>query len=175
MFIDTESTVDKEALREYVLQRLEKFEARASQLVAGGGNFWEQLHNHIASQEEEQKTEAFKVEAQIKELPAFISGWIQNSVETSERFEFFISTKAEEIQSGDQKHDYFWAMQIRHDQLIALLKVLETLLKHIKAWTLLEPEKVVEDSVFQGLKEYSIEDQIYLEAENIHRQRKDML
>lgn len=178
MFIDEKSGVDREALRTHVLGELERMREALSQLLTGERyhGFWEGVHNSIVEIDDQQKKEPLlKVESQLKNLPEFIDTWIQSAVESSERFEFFVSAKAEDVASGDQQHDYFWALQIRHDQLVGLVTVLSTLLDHIKSWVEMEPREVVEDGVFLGLTEYSVEDQIYLEAEQIHKKREKLL
>src|SRR5690606_25371296 len=112
---------------------------------------------------------------EIDTLPKYIQSWIDKSVDSPERFEFFVGSKAEEISTGDEKKDYFWAMQIRHDQLIAVTRVIGRLLEIIEKWVVLDPAAIYQEEVFQGLSEYSIEKQVYLEAENIHKSRQESL
>src|SRR5690606_33816058 len=104
-------------------------------------------------------------------LPQYIESWIARSVDSNERFEFFIAAKAEEIKSGDQSRDYFWALQIRHDQLIAVVRVSSRLIEVLQKWITQSPDEVIDDELFHGLVETNLEEQIYLEAENIHKQR----
>jgi hypothetical protein len=63
-------------------------------------------------------------------------------------------------------------LAIRHDQLIALIRVLNKLIGHMNRWVLMKPDKVMDDGVFWGLSEYPVEKQIYLEAEKVHQERE---
>lgn len=178
MFIDENSAIDKEALRQYINNELLRVFKLAEMYVNGEDYqlFWQELHNKIGVLEDKKEKEKLVgVESQLKDLPEFIYKWIESSVESVERFDFFIATKAEDIGSGDQQHDYFWALQIRHDQLVALVKVLDTLMGHMKNWVKMSAGSVLSDGVFLGLTDYSVEDQIYLEAEKIHKQRENLL
>lgn len=179
MFIDNNSEIDREAMRLGVLKELTQLKDRFSHLIFDEGNqsFWKTLHDCIATQLEDQleKDKALNLETQLRNLPQYVDQWIQTSVDTTERLEFFISAKAEEIKSGDQQKDYFWAMQIRHDQLVAVVRVLSKLYNELNQWINLQPSMVVDEPVFQGLLDYSIEDQIYLEAENIQKTRAEKI
>lgn len=175
MFIDHNSDIDKEALRQFVLKELGQLKLAYSETILGQSQtvFWNNLHDAIVTKigNNQELDKALVLEGQIHNLPAYIDQWIQTAVDSTERFDFFISAKAEEIKSGDTMHDYFWALQIRHDQLTALVRVLSRLYNEITQWLLLEPSAVIDSPIFQGLLDYSIEAQIYLEAENIQRLR----
>jgi hypothetical protein len=175
LFIDKNSNIDKDAMRLYVMAKLMTFRDEFNVLLKNHDHsaFWESLHNKIVSlPDDSEKNSYLKVESQILRLGDFIDTWIHTAVDSPERLEFFVQVKATEIRSGDAHHDYFWALQIRHDQLVAMVKVLETLREVISKWVNMPPEKVINSGVFQGLTEYSVEDQMYLEAENIQRQRE---
>lgn len=178
MFVDENSNIDKEALRSHVLEALERIKNEANRLISAPSvyTFWTGLHDQIASLEDTTfQDQARVVETQLKTLPVFIAKWMEMSVDSAERLDFFIASKAEEIKSGDRVRDYFWALQIRHDQLIALVRVLDRLLSVLRDWVKAAPDKVLDDPVFAGLCEYSIEDQVYLEAETIHKLRKKIV
>jgi len=178
MFVDENSDIDREALRLYILNELNRIK-KLTQLYLTDDryhSFWEAIHNYINQiSEETKKQNLVQVESQLHNLPDFIDKWIHTAVDTDQRFEFFILAKAEDIKSGDQPHDYFWALQIRHDQLVGLIRVLNKLMEHIKRWTTLPADQVISDGVFLGMTVYSIETQIYLEAENIHKNRDKLL
>ncbi len=178
LFIDEKSGVDKEALREYVLGKLKDLLATTEGLLHDekSSKFWDAAKNSLTEIEDENEKEEFESALeQVVEVDQFIKSWIQNSVESSERFEFFILTKAEEVSSGDQAKDYFWAMQIRHDQLVALVRVLEKLVEHMNEWLQIKPNELFNSPVFAGLCEYGLEDQVYLEAESIAKQKNKFL
>jgi hypothetical protein len=42
----------------------------------------------------------------------------------------------------------------------------------MKIWVTLRPDKILEDPVFAGLTKYGIEDQVYMEAEQVYRERQ---
>jgi len=176
VFIDSKSNIDKEALRKYVLDELELQAKRCEGLLSGEDQekFWNKLHDLIVVNEK--NTGAWlNLEKQLTSLPEFIKSWIETTVDSPERMEFFILSKAEEIRSGDKERDYFWAMQIRHDQLVALIRVVSMLITRLEKLIKLPVDEVLEDPVIQGLTEKSVEDQIFLEAQKIHQDRKKQM
>lgn len=168
-------SIDQEALRQYTANRLKQLKEQAFELTQDSTNisFWQQLHDHIAlNTSDTEKSMLIKVESQLKHVSDFIQGWYDTAVDSPERLEFFIRSKAAELKSGDKDNDYYWAIQIRHDQLVGLIHVLEHLVKHLKRWIKLSPEQVLNDPVFQGMTRYTLEDQVYLEAQKVHKQRE---
>lgn len=177
MFVSSSSVVDKEALQEYVLKKLRESRDRADYLInsSHGATFWNEFHQEILNQRDSDNYQGLvNVEGQINKLSMFIDTWISNAVDTKERFEFFIMTKAQEIGSGDEQKDYFWAMQIRHDQLVGLVRVLTSFLNHLESIVQNGAIKALRDPVILGLIDYSIEDQVYLEAEKVHVEREKL-
>lgn len=177
LFVDTSSKIDQLALREFAHKRMNQLLVQVRFLLTSSDNadFWNQLHILIVSKSESEKKQLLRVESQLLHLDSFIDEWIRMAVESDERFAFFVKTKAEEIDSGDEKKDYFWALQIRHDQLIAILRVLELLLIRVEEWVEMKPDEVVRDGVFLGLEDSSIEEQIYLEAEKVKIERDNLV
>lgn len=176
MFVDENSSVDREALRNYINTQLSELKVHAQELITDSTkiSFWNKLRDNVITLNEasESEKEAYTLLInQICNLPKYIDKWRVTSVDTTERLEFFVASKAEEINSGDQEHDYFWALQIRHDQLISVVRVISRLLETIEKWVTQQPIYVLDDPVFQGLLEYDIEEQIFLEAKFIHEQR----
>lgn len=177
LFIDENSGIDKAALRQYTASELEKILTQVERLVYGTENqkFWDGLQAAIVLDYQGDKKESLlKVWSQLKNLNHFVRGWRETAVDSDERMEFFIQSKAVEIKSGDEKKDYFWALQIRHDQLIALVKVVSDLVGWFEKWVKMPPAEVVKDESFQSLTRQSVEDQVYKEAEAIHLQRDKM-
>lgn len=176
MFIDQAGNIDRETLRVETKATLQELKTQAEYILQKREHtrFWDYLHQVIGrdAANEEEKIAWLDVEAQIHGLPHFIETWIRTSVESAERLEMFIRLKAAEIKSRDENKDYFQALGIRHDQLVGLLVVLKTLMLHLQRWVQMRVEEVIEDEVFLGMVETSIEEQVYLEAENVYRRRK---
>jgi hypothetical protein len=175
-FIDKAGRVDLERLRTKTLASLQELKSQADYLLQKRDNkpFWDYLHQVIVREagDDDQKIAWLDVEAQIHGLPHMIETWMRTSVESSERMDIFVRLKAAEIKSHDEQKDYFTAIEIRHDQLIGLVKVLSTLMTHLERWVLMRAEEVIDDEVFLGIAEATVEEQIYLEAENEYRLRK---
>ncbi len=174
LFVDAKSNVDKEALRQYVARELEILLDRIEVVLYGdrGKEYWDGFHNMVGLwKNEKKKTKWLKVEAQLINLDKFVKGWVTTSVETPERFEFFVLSKAEEIASGDQQHDYFWALQIRHDQLVALVEVLTEYVKLVEELIRRSPKDVVDEKRLKGLADKSMEELVYFRAEKINKDR----
>lgn len=179
MFIDENSKIDREALRQHVLTELKRLKEISQQLIIEEKHqtFWNSLRDTVAVIEvdEETRNNYKNLILELTNLDKYIEKWITTAVDTDHRFEFFIASKAEEIKSGDAERDYFWALQIRHDQLVAVVRVISRLLEILSSWVNQDSNSVIEDPLFQGLVETSLEEQIYLEAENIHNQREKHL
>jgi hypothetical protein len=81
----------------------------------------------------------------------YIQHWRETAVDSPERFEFFLKSKAEEIRSGSELEDYTRAIAIRYDQLTGLIRVLRMLLNHMVRFTGSPIPEVIEDPIFIGL------------------------
>jgi hypothetical protein len=175
IFIDASSRVDREGLRRFVLSEMEQCKQKADSVCTERIEFWDRLKT-AAGQNlfDEEKEKALKVIDQLVHLPQFILTWMTTALDSQERFEFFVMTKAHELNSGDQHKDYYWALQIRHDQLVGLVRVVEMLLDKMKLWMSLRPKEVFDDPVFSGLTEFNVEQQIFLEAERIYKERQTL-
>lgn len=168
--------IQSEEVRHNTLTKLKAINEQLAYLWQGPyRQFWIQLHHYLLHWEDPlERQNLLDVEAQLVTLPVFIETWIKTAVETPQTWEFFILTKAQEINSGDRDRDYFWALAIRRDQMVGLVRVLETLTTDIKVWVTKQPKDLVEDSVFLGLTEKNIEKQVYLEAEKVHRELESL-
>jgi hypothetical protein len=173
MCIDSHNKVDRESLRRYVGEQLSIYKQVAQRVCIDRRIFWDNAsglaQKSLFSKEAEATLSAIQ---QLVHLPLYIQLWIDTAVDTSERFDFFVLTKAHEMKSGDQEHDYYWAMQIRHDQLVGLVRVLGMLLDKIEVWVSGTPQQLFEDPVFLGLTAVGIEEQVYLEAEKVYKERQ---
>lgn len=175
MFVDSQSRVDREGLRTYIVGQLTQMKAEAEKVCVDRAAFWNKaLVSARAQLFGTEQTKAVTTIRQLSSLPQFIQTWSDTAVESPERFDFFVLAKAHELKSGDQQKDYFWALQIRHDQLVALVRVLDMLLDKMKLWVSLKPHQLFDDPVFAGLTEYGLEDQVYLEAEKVYKERQQL-
>ena len=171
LFISSTSSVDKESLQQYVLSQLTKLKGRVDVVIEGDEykQYWGEVESLVAG-----NLKARGAVQQVKRLSEYIKIWIKTSVDSNKRFEFFILTKAQEIDSGDQKKDYYWAMQIRHDQMVALVRVITNVVSQIEVLVDRPSKELIKDPLIKGIIEHSIEDQVYLEAEKVHSEREKL-
>jgi hypothetical protein len=174
LFVDEFGMIESQRLQSECKSRLKTINEKIRYILEGPkAEFWEKLHARIIKIDNVDEKQAYlKIEAQLRTLPTFIDTWGQTSVETPERWECFVMMKAQEIKSGDKNHDYFWALAIRHDQMVALIRILDTLETELEGWLKMDILSVMENEKFWGLAEYPIEKQIYLEAEQVHKERE---
>lgn len=162
----TELKIDKEKFRALVYREL--LEIRKGYDLfkhsSDGEKLFSSLRNSIGLMENQLTREKYlKALRQIEGISEYINDWINLSVDSNERFDFFILAKAQEVNSGDPQKDYFWALHMRHDQLLGLIKVLKQFIGHLKRFVSLPINRVLNDEVFVGLLERSLEDQVKLE------------
>lgn len=173
-FVFEDHQIDKEALRRYIFDELSSLNDYFHSVLhdTTSSFFWNQIRSYIATEipKKEQKPYYLTLN-QIENVHQFIEGWITSAVESPERMDFFVLSKASELKTGDMNRDYFWALQIRHDQLVALVKVLRSLKIHMDKWIKLSPQDFVANPVYLGMIDYPIEEQVYIEAEKVYRER----
>lgn len=130
----------------------------------------QRVNDHCVVENDEICKNAVK---EIINLNKNIENWITEAVENAQRFEFFILSKASEIASGNQDKDYYYAMMIRHDQLLAVVKVFQ---KMLSWWDELKSiddlNLMVKSEYFKYFGENSSEKMIFREAELIYSNRK---
>lgn len=172
-FLKSDGTVDTDALIKETRRVLTQIKQEVEMVLnSDKGQRWlNELTNTLAFNASDNKEALVTVKNQICELPEFCQQWIDLAVANNETFVFFVRTKAQEIYSSDTQKDYYLALYIRHDQLVALIRVLTKLVKELKRWLELPASKVIFDPVFVGLVDYALEKQIYLEAEAIYKAR----
>jgi hypothetical protein len=172
-YVDLNGKIDALSLRQDVKVELDKLKIQIEYLLGGTHRqFWELLHHHLVRIEDDnEKQQYLEIEAQLTTLPEFIETWIKTAVETLETFDLFVMIKASEVKSGNKDGDYFWALAIRHDQLLGLTRVIKALTENLNRWVTMQPNEVMTDGVFWGISQYNIEKQIYLESEKVHQER----
>jgi len=110
---------------------------------------------------------------EIKSLPNYVSHWITDLVDSQERFEFTIMTKATEINSSDPEYNYFYALLVRHDQLLAAVFVFRQDLVNLTHLTKLDLDPSIIDSpAFNYFTTHNFQDRVYFMAQEIFAQRK---
>lgn len=174
IFVNKNSAIDKESLRTYALNKLSNNRDMMQALMAKP--IWEKLHNAVGSEENKiQLAKYRKSQAQLLGLCGFIDSYIKAALDSSERFELFVQVKAIELKSKNQRNDYFWALQIRHDQVVASVEVVEKIVKLVNSWSKMSVDEILKDKEYINLAHTSIEDQVYLEAERVYKERNKIL
>ena len=174
IFVDKNSAIDKKSLRTYALNKLKNNRDMMQVLMAKP--IWEKLHNVVGSEKNKiQLTKYRKSQSQLLGLCGFIDSYIKTALDSLERFELFVQVKAIELKSKDQQHDYFWALQIRHDQVVAVVEVVEKIVGLASSWSGMSVDKILKDEEYIKLTHTSIEDQVYLEAERVYKERNKIL
>jgi hypothetical protein len=173
-FLRSDGTVDTEALVTETKETLTQIKQKIELVLnSDKGQRWlNELTNILAFRTEGDKEELMTVKKQLSELPEFCQQWIDLAVANNETFIFFVRTKAQEIFSNDTKKDYYLALYIRHDQLVALIRVLTNLTVELERLVELPVSQVIKDPIFYGLVDYALEKQIYLEAEAVYKTRQ---
>ncbi|MFC1653979.1 hypothetical protein ACFL1M_03995 [Patescibacteria group bacterium] len=170
IFINEKNIVQKESLRVYVLGQLEKNKNLLSSLL--DNSFWQDLHNSIGSLDEGGlKERSRKAESQAISLPSFIESYVKTALDSPERFDLFVKIKASELEGDDQEYNYFWALQIRHDQVLALVRAIEDVVGVVLELVKKSPNEALNNNDFLSLAESSIEDRVYVEAEKVYKER----
>ena len=97
-------------------------------------------------------------------------GWLQDHLSTHEVFERSVRSKAYDISSGDHHADYYKALLIRRDQLLAARDVFREYT--FKLRDIFTDQR---DQVLESLKKFNFEEGIYLRAVEYSRAREQAL
>ena len=130
---------------------------------------WTKLSDQAAIAQNDDHLKACQA---ITTLDKQVQYWIKEGVETPQRFEFFILSKAAQLNSGDQNRDYYHAMLIRHDQLLAVNHVLGQAIKHITNCLKLPQQEIRNSDDFRFFYLRTIEERIFKTAQLIYKTRK---
>lgn len=166
--------LDKHKLQQFVLKHLDNISSQLDYYLYSPKyqKFWHHLRDHcVISLNQELCINGVK---EIEKTADQVKDWLKESVESSERLEFFILSKACEIASGDKEKDYYHAQFIRHDQLLAVVIVFGQAYEHILAMLELPSNKIYNSVHFNFFQEKSIEARIYEKAEQFYQVRKDI-
>jgi hypothetical protein len=173
VYYNEEGAIDATALRTQTKAALIKLLQTVSFIKSSERfeAFWKNMHLTVHEEPYKKNVVYAKTELTLLRLDQFIETWIQSAVESKERFDFFVQAKASEIDGSDPDENYYKALGIRHDQLLALVRVLQVLVTLMQTWATIPIDNVLESPEFQGLLETPLETQIFLEAEAIANQR----
>jgi len=160
----------KERLRTYVYDQLQTIQARVDNLIYSNDKteFWQKVHDLAYLSKDTQAissiNQIFLISKSIKEI---ISQYLKDSY----TLELSIKLKAAEISSGDAKKDYYLAMKIRNDQLLAYLYVFSESLNMLDNCLLYQPQEILKHPsfLFFGIK--SIDDRVYEIAQKLYETR----
>ncbi len=162
--------LDKETLRNFILEHFTIIHHKFELLIQLGDKqqFWNQVRDlaYISKQDI-----AISAINQIHSLPGHITHRIKENVDSPQAFELFIQLKAAEISSGDKMKDYFLAMKIRNDQLLACLYVYTQSITQLEFCISFLPSDVLQHPAFIYFGEKSIEDRIYEIAQKMYDSR----
>jgi len=130
--------------------------------------YWQKLRDFGITKQIKNTEEAFR---NIFSLLDQIDLWYQKSVRDKPTFEFFIRSKAAELNSGDQIKDYYHALMIRHDQLLAVVFYFSQALFYLRQSLEKTPKHFFDSQSFKYFATCSSENQIYLVAELFYQVR----
>lgn len=125
--------VDKEALREFVWESFTRDHAWAEFLLTSPTHkqTWDNLHDYVMSLDSKKK-EIFESGLDtILQLHEVIHEWMKTKIDSGERMEFWITSRAAAIASGDELGDYFAALAMCHDDLLAAVLVFQEALEKL--------------------------------------------
>lgn len=171
-FIDNK--LDKENFRTYILDIFKSVQANLDEIYRNPSFSFllTRLNDHCVVTNNPACQKAI---AEIKDLPTRLTNWLKDSVEDSSRFEIFVILKAGELSSGDKDYDYYYALMIRHDQLLAACSIFRQSLANIQSiFKVEDPKNIINDPAFTYFADYTFDEKIYLTAQNIFDARKKM-
>ena len=168
--------IDKLALRKYVYDELQRMYAWTEYLLHNPEyrDKWRTIGDYVESHDGRPEQEAWRLAVgEITTLDQQIKGWIDDHVDSDERMEFSIASKAAEISSGNEMFDYYHALMVRHDQLLACVEVFCEAAEKLAAITKLpDVGAVVESESFKFFTEKTIAQHIYEMAKIMFKLRE---
>lgn len=172
-FFDENNKLNKNQLKEYVSESLSVMKMKLDVLLYREKykKFWADLQNYCAINH---KADCLAACKEVLLLPKLIDYWEKESVESDQRFDFFIVSKASELASGDEVKDYYHALLIRHDQLLAVVEVFQEAINFLEEIVTNEIKYVPNSSQINFFSKWSVEKRIFITAENFYKLRKDL-
>lgn len=171
-----DNKINKHYLRKYVNDELNQFIAWTDFLLNNPEykNKWRLLHDYIQSHSERSEYQKWQFGiSEMFSLTEQITGWLNDHVDSEERMEFSIASKAAEISSGNEMFDYFQAMLVRHDQLLACVEIFKEATKNLAELSKLSDiGEIVTHSSFEYFCEKSLSNHIYELAKIMYKMRQ---
>ncbi|MGI5828412.1 MAG: hypothetical protein ACOX6V_05325 [Patescibacteria group bacterium] len=168
-----ENKLQKEQLRTYVLQQLTTIRKEFDYYLhtPNMSDLWNQVGNLSSFTTNRTYQDACR---RVLNLTNEIDFWIKECVSSEQHLEFFILSKASELNSGDKDRDYYNALLIRHDQLLAVTEVFKTALDNLKACSKLPSNCIIHSKEFEYFIEKDLKTRIFELAEEFYVTRKEL-
>ncbi len=178
-FVDNDHKIDKEKLRIFVKEKLTSQLAWVTYWLHGTAYLhnWNRLADYIASHDKDPKSKSWqKGLDQIMALADTIRGWNAEHCESAERMEFSIASKAAELATGNDDQDYYTALTIRHDQLLACIQVMDEAIKNLGKLVKLDSmEEIIATEQFDWFVVKGIDTYIYERAREVYDLRNKLV
>jgi hypothetical protein len=107
---------------------------------------------------------------EFHEIALYVRGWRLHNMAEDHLFDRFIREKAYEIASGNPEEDYYNALAMRRDQLLALRDVLKEYLNVLSSLYSQNREEVV-----NAMRQFDLNTGIYLRAIDYEKARKEVI
>lgn len=107
---------------------------------------------------------------EFHEIALYARDWRLHNLAEDHLFDRFISEKAYEIASGNSEQDYFNALAMRRDQLLALRDVLKEYLNVLSSLYSQNREEAVDT-----MRQFDLNTGIYLRAMDYEKARKEVI
>lgn len=166
----TKQELRKEELLAYCQQQLSYLSNAFDQIIllANKPEFWTKIKDLAHLSKDEKLILAITT---IVAIPKQLKILYRSSVQDKNSFDTFIITKAAEISSGDRSKDYFLAMKIRNDQLLASIYVYSEAYNHLTFCLELNAQDVLKHPSFIYFGEKNFDVRIYEVAQQFYQAR----
>jgi len=175
LYTNPDNSINKPALYQFISQTFDKHRKWADYLLTSPDNttHWKNLHDYIISNTKSDDHPWQIGWQNLQNLIEQLDGWFNDHVAEPATFDFSIKQKAVEIGSGDENYDYYMALTIRHDQLLAAVQTFSISLQHL-AWIVECPDakEIVDSQHFQYFINNDTESRIFQLAEQMYHLRK---
>lgn len=160
----------KDRLRLWADEQLTIIQKRLNYLLLldGKPDFWDKVKNLTYLAQDDLARKAID---QINQIPKSLSHLMLTTTQDSQTFEIYILLKAAEISSGDPKKDYYVAMKIRNDQILASVYIYSQACNHISNCLNYLPHDLLKHTSFLYFGEKSLDDRIYEVAQKFYEDR----